>query len=261
MQGDADQAALAGRVDRDGRERRRQQRAVLDDAQRPALLGDEEPPVGRLRERGRARQADDPALVAREAARLRRRCRRSGPARVDHGETLPEVSVARARSTCWPRGIEAGVERRRIRRARVGGADRDAVDLELDARDGDVVGRRRGDGDRAGEAAREVRRRASARPSAVVPSTGGGRRRNDEHRRGGARRRRRRARRSRARSAQCAPALVGCPRERVRARRVLAEQRAAVEELDLGDAVVGVSGGRGQADRGWRTRSRSTARA
>ena len=80
MQGDADQAALAGRIDRDGRERRRQQRAVLDDAQRPALLGDEEAAVGRLRERGRARQADDPALVAREAARLRRRCRRPGPA-------------------------------------------------------------------------------------------------------------------------------------------------------------------------------------
>ena len=225
MQGDADQSALAGRVDGDGRERRRQQRAVLDDAQRPALLGDEETPVGRLRERGRARQADDPALVAREAARLRRRAadldQRGRPRR----DVARGVGGARAHDVLAAR-IAAGVERRRIRRARVGGADRDAVDLELDAGDGDVVGRRRGDGDGAGETGREIRRRRQRdrRRRAVERR----RRRHDEHRRRSAGRRRAarvgRARGQRVRagaSSASTPARTGssCPRRGACCRR------------------------------------------
>ena len=198
MQGDADQSALARRVDRDGRERRRQQRAVLDDAQRPALLGDEETSVGRLRERGRARQAGDPALVAREAAGLRRRA-----ADLDE-RGRPRRDVARGVGRASANDVLAArkktrVERRAIRRAGVRGAERNAVDLKLDAGDRDVVGRRRGDGDDAGEARHEVRRRRQrGRRRRAIES---GRRRHDEYRRGGASWWQRRACPSRARSA------------------------------------------------------------
>ena len=46
VEGHAQQAPFAGRVDGHGQERRRQQRAVLDDPQLPALLADEQAAVG-----------------------------------------------------------------------------------------------------------------------------------------------------------------------------------------------------------------------
>ena len=68
---DAEQAALAGRVDGHGQERRRQQRAVLDHAQAAALLTDEQAAVRRELHRRRARQAARDQRFA-EARRQRR---------------------------------------------------------------------------------------------------------------------------------------------------------------------------------------------
>jgi hypothetical protein len=54
---DAEQAALAAGVDRDGQERLREQRAVLDHPETTALLGDEQSPVGSERHRRRRGEA------------------------------------------------------------------------------------------------------------------------------------------------------------------------------------------------------------
>ncbi len=65
---DAQKAALSARIDGDGQERGRQQRAILDDTQLPALLAHEQAAIRSERHRGRIRQPGDERLV-REAAR------------------------------------------------------------------------------------------------------------------------------------------------------------------------------------------------
>ena len=57
VEGDPDQAPLAGGIHRQREERRGQQRPVLDDAHAPRLLADEDAAVGRDRHRGRAGDA------------------------------------------------------------------------------------------------------------------------------------------------------------------------------------------------------------
>ena len=73
----AEQAALARRVDRDGQERRRQERSALDDPQLARLLADEDPAVGGDGKGRRARQGA-PDLRLRKAVREGHRRKRRG---------------------------------------------------------------------------------------------------------------------------------------------------------------------------------------
>lgn len=82
VQRDSNQAAFARRVNRQLHERLRLQLTGPEHAHRAALLGDEQAPVGRLRQRRGPAQARDETLVFREpgghrgtAAKFHRRCR------------------------------------------------------------------------------------------------------------------------------------------------------------------------------------------
>ena len=218
------------RIDRHRRERRRQQGAVLDHADRAALLGDEDPAVGRLRERGRARQAGDPGLVAGEAARL-------GHAAAElHQRRRPGRDVARGVARARPQhvlaaGVEAGVDGGGIRRGGVGGADGHAVDLELDAGHGDVVAGGRGDATMPVRPVGEVGRRVSVAVGAMVSAPTGGLTVTLTAALVVAA-----PRESVARAVRlCAPARGRRPAQRIGAGGVFAEQGRAVEEFDLGD--------------------------
>lgn len=101
MQRDTDQPAFARRVDRQLHEGLQQQLAGLEHAQRAALLGDEQSPVG---------------ACASAVARLSPVMKLSSFVKplgtelllskrtvaVVHADTLPAVSCARTRTMCWP---------------------------------------------------------------------------------------------------------------------------------------------------------------
>ena len=149
MQGDADQAALARGVDRDGRERRRQQRAVLDHARMA-------PPCWVTKMRPSGACANAVALV-RPVIQLSLRVKPLGC-----GHAAAELDQRRrpgrdvARGVARPRaqhvlaaGVEAGVERDGIRRAGVDGAEVTPSVWNSTPVTGDVVAGRGGDRDHA----------------------------------------------------------------------------------------------------------------
>ena len=95
IEGDAEQAALADGVDGECKKRRRQQRAVLDDAQPAALLGDEEAAVGRELHRGRTRQAARDERFGEPVGHRRRLHRRSGKHRDQRDQAVREQRGSR----------------------------------------------------------------------------------------------------------------------------------------------------------------------
>ena len=72
---DAEQTPLACGADRQRHERRRQQRSVLDDAQRSALLADEQPAIGRKRHCGGSIQAPGDDRLDKPLRQRGRGCR------------------------------------------------------------------------------------------------------------------------------------------------------------------------------------------